>query len=116
MNDTVSAATVSAAANLLPGGVRLAFLAPSDVGQSGVDQSPAWSAAHIPGSIHTADAAPSLIVNFTTLSPDAYGWVPVAPPVQAFAGVDSMPPTVSGYAAGIPDDPGPGIVGALSSI
>ncbi len=170
MNDTVSAATVSAAADRTPGGVRLAFLSPADVGrtgngqtggrqagagrtgagatgavqaaagqagsdragadaagigqvdigradigQSNVGQSLEWSAAHIPGAVHTADAGPSLIVNFTTLAPDAYGWAPAPIPDQAYAGMDSMPVTVSGYATSIAGNPGPGIVGALSS-
>jgi hypothetical protein len=108
MNDTVSAATVSAATALVPGGIRLTFLT-----ADALPSSPDWGAAHIGGSVFAADAGPSLIVDFTTLSPDAHGWIQA--PADQGGGVDTIPVTVSGYAASIPDDPGPGIVGALSS-
>jgi hypothetical protein len=105
MNDTVSAANA-----WVPSDVRLNF-----VGGADTVVSPDWEAAHISGAVHTSDASSTLIVNFMTLSPDAYGW-PAASTMDLIpATVDQMPPSISGFSASIPDDAAPMIVGALSS-
>jgi hypothetical protein len=104
MNDTVSAATAWGS-----GDARLNFL---DVGDYGAAPGPVGS--HISGSAYSVDAAPGLIVNFVSLSPDASGWGSVIGLDQAAAPLEALPPTVSGFAS-MPDTSSPVIVGALSS-
>ncbi len=99
MNDTVPAATAFA-----PDDARLSFLGPTDNGLT--DDS---GTLHVSGASFGADDAPSLLISFTTFSPDtmgtdAFGWVPAVGMDQTSAASDQAPPTISGYAATTPDD------------
>ncbi|MBN8925333.1 MAG: hypothetical protein BGO51_07760 [Rhodospirillales bacterium 69-11] len=93
--------TVSAASAWVVSDTRLSFLAPQDL-----PAVPDDGAARVAGAIANADPLPGLIVNFTTLAPDANGWL---------ADPNGAPASISGYAAVFPDSSTPVIVGALGS-
>ncbi|MBN8875481.1 MAG: hypothetical protein J0H67_21800 [Rhodospirillales bacterium] len=93
--------TVSAASAWIVSEARLSFLAPHDLPAVADD-----GAARVAGALASADSLPSLIVNFTTLTPDANGWL---------ADPTGGPASISGYATAFPNDSAPVIVGALGS-
>lgn len=105
MNDTISAS-----AALVSDDARINFVVPETrqdlTGPDGAD----GGVAHIPGSTFAADAPPSLVITFVTLTPDASGWTDVG------AAQDQPSPTVSaGYVSDVQGPTGTVIVGALGS-
>ena len=100
--------TISASAALVFDDARISFVVPGSrqdlTGPTGAD----GGGSHISGSSFAADAPPSLVVNFVTLTPDASGWMGIA------AAQDQPSPTVSGgYVTDAPGVSGAVIVGAL---
>jgi hypothetical protein len=85
------------------------FLAPASV-----PPQPDKGNFHVPGGTYSTDAPPALIVQFTTATPDLPVWTLDA--VSAAAPTDPSPPSISGHAGSLPEEPRPVIVGAFNTI
>jgi hypothetical protein len=66
----------------------------------------AVSAPHVHGGAYTEQTSFGLMVDFRSVSPDLQVVTPNAGP-------DEPPASVSGYVALLPDEPSPGVAGAL---
>lgn len=97
MSDTVSSAViVSSLGNEGP-----TFLSLPDASGTA-----ALSALHVHGGAYTEQTSFGLMVDFRTLSPDLQVVTPNADPTEP-------PASVSGYVTLVPDEPSPGVAGAL---
>ncbi len=93
--------TVTATQAWITGDVQMNFLAPQEPPQGAGNL-------HVPGGAYSSTyASPSLVVQFTSAFADFQ-------PSGAAPPADPAPPTISGYAAGLPNDLPPVIVGALN--
>jgi hypothetical protein len=98
MSDTVSGAVIVSS---------LGSDGPTFLALPEVTGAAAINAVHVPGAAYAEPTSFSLLVEFSTLSPDLQVMTPQAGPIE-------QPASVSGYAiALVPDEPPLGIPGAL---
>lgn len=99
MSDTVSGAVIVSSL----GSEGPTFLSLPDALDTG-----ALSAVHVHGGAYTQPTPFSLIVDFSTLSPDLQV-TPSAAPIEP-------PASVTGFATLLPDEPSPNVAGAMHEI